>query len=146
MKKLVLSLAFVAIGTFAMAQQAEVKKMSPKNSANHFEETLSEMTTELGLSDDQVVKLQEAQKKREAEMAAFRETRKAEAAGTGQGAAMKSMRAKRDAELQEILTPEQYQKWQKIREEKMKKKLDNLKGPKEIKQKAETQQTEAAVN
>ena len=118
MKKLALSLAFVAIGTFAMAQQTQAKKFDQKQDGERYEAKLKEMKSELGLSDTQVTQLRALHEKRKVELSASREENKEERAKK-----MEEMKAKKDqheAEMKKILTPEQYQKWEANREAKMK--------------------------
>lgn len=73
---------------------------------------LKKMSDELNLTSDQKSKLQEAFK-------AQRENRQdlKDATPEERRAAMKEAREKMDAKLKEILTTEQYTKWQKIRDE-----------------------------
>lgn len=73
---------------------------------------LKKMAEELNLTEAQKTQLQEAFK-------AQRETRKdlKDATPEERRAAMKEGRDKMDAKIKEILTPEQYAKWEKIREQ-----------------------------
>lgn len=143
MKKLVLSVVFAALGTFAMAQQTGGKKAPDHPRTNQAEmqkkqdEKLQQMKAELGLSDAQVARIKEMKAKqqeaRKQEMAA----QKAERVD-----AMKDKRQAMDAEMKSILTPEQYEKWQQIKADRMQQKKA-ADGHKDI-QRAEPLQMEAA--
>ena len=122
MKKLVLAIAFMGIGSLAMAQTTEartpkskeemVKKMQDMRQAK-----LDKMKQELNLTPAQVTQLdqlfQEQAKIRKTEMQVrnkqMMEERKAQA-------------DKREADLKKILTPEQYTKYKALKEEQQKKK------------------------
>lgn len=73
---------------------------------------LKEMAEKLNLTADQKTKLQEALKSQ-------RDNRKdlKDATPEERRTAMKEGREKMDAKIKEILTPEQYAKWEKIRQE-----------------------------
>lgn len=133
MKKLVFSLAFVAFGTFAMAQenpQLLSKKMSPTQNAERKEAKLKQMQTELGLSNEQVVKLRALEEKRKNEMTAQKEERKQE---------MQANHQKHDAELKAILTPEQFTKYQDLRQKKMKSRAEKMRTQKVLPQQVKPQ-------
>lgn len=118
MKKLVLSAAFVAVGTFSMAQQTPMtQKKDPAQMEQKREEKLKEMKTELQLSDAQVAKIKELQDRKMAERKQAVPQIKAE-----RKARMEKMKAKRDemnAEMRQILTPAQYDKWEANKKAKM---------------------------
>ncbi|MBN9312053.1 MAG: hypothetical protein BGO40_12400 [Chryseobacterium sp. 39-10] len=118
MKKLVFSAALALFATsFAMAQQLG----HTQNDAAQFEqkraERLKTMQSDLGLSDAQVAKIKELQEKRMQERKAMEPKMQAE-----RKEKMEQMKAKREqheAEMKQILTPEQFQKWQSQRKEMM---------------------------
>lgn len=118
MKKVILGLAFLGLGTFAMAQQKEAKKMDKVDFAQKQEQKLQKMKSELGLNDAQVAKIKAIQERRREEMSANLEARKADR--TAKMEEMKAKREKNDAEMKAILTPEQYTRWEAIKAEKMK--------------------------
>ncbi len=82
------------------------------------QEHLDKMQKDLNLSADQIKKIKVLQDKRFAEM----ETQRAKKMDDRKQK-IQEMQAKKvahDAEMKNILTPEQYQKWEKQREERMK--------------------------
>lgn len=121
MKKLLLSAAFLAIGTFAMAQQnnqmQKMQKRDPAQMEQKRAERMKMMQTELNLSNDQVAKIKDLQDRKMAERKANEPQMKAD-----RKAKMEEMKTKRDqwnSEMKQILTPEQYQKWQSNNKGKM---------------------------
>ena len=129
MKKLVLSVALVAVGTFAMAQQTQkMQKMDPAKMEQKRADHMKQMQTDLNLSEAQVAKLKVLQDQRMAER-----RQNAPQMQVERKAKMDQMKAKRDqhqAEMKNILTPEQYQKWEAMRKEKMQEKGMKMKGNK----------------
>lgn len=129
MKKLVLSVALVAVGTFAMAQQTQkMQKMDPAKMEQKRADHMKQMQTDLNLSEAQVAKLKVLQDQRMAER-----RQNAPQMQVERKAKMDQMKAKRDqhqAEMKNILTPEQYQKWEAMRKEKMQEKGMMMKGNK----------------
>lgn len=122
MKKLILSLAIVATGTFAMAQQdqrkdlktdQERKEMMEKKRAAHMEE----MQKELNLSQTQVTQLNALHQKHQAERAAQRAENKDLRAEKMEE--FKKSKQKKEDEMRQILTAEQFTKWQALKEKKM---------------------------
>ena len=111
MKKLILSAAFIAIGTFAMAQQnSEIsKKKDPARMEQRRADHLKKMQTDLNLSPAQVAKIDGLQKKRMEERMQQAPQRHAERKAKVE--MWKAKRMKNEAEMKQILTPEQYQKW-----------------------------------
>ena len=89
------------------AKKAEMVQKSKEKQQAH----LDKMTTELNLSKKQVEQIKALQEKNNAEREANR-------------AKMEEMRKQRQQEMQEILSPEQYDKWQKQRLENMQKQRD----------------------
>ena len=94
----------------AKAPKAERPEGGPR--AGQRGDMLKEMAEKLNLTAEQKTKLQEAFK-------AQRENRKdlKDATPEERRAAMKETREAMDAKIKEILTPEQYAKWEKIRQE-----------------------------
>lgn len=94
----------------AKAPKAERPEGGPRGGQRM--DMLKEMAEKLNLTAEQKTKLQEAFK-------AQRENRKdlKDATPEERRAAMKEAREAMDAKIKEILTPEQYAKWEKIRQE-----------------------------
>ncbi|WP_373739143.1 hypothetical protein [Kaistella sp.] len=129
MKKLVLSVAFVAVGTFAMAQQNQrMQKMDPAKMEQKRADHMKQMQTDLNLSEAQVTKIKVLQDQRMAERKENAPQMQAE-----RKARMDQMKMKRDqnqAEMKNILTPAQYQKWEAMKKEKMQERGKMMKGKK----------------
>ena len=132
MKKLVLSVAFVAVGTFAMAQQNQrMQKMDPAKMEQKRADHMKQMQTDLNLSEAQVTKIKVLQDQRMAERKENAPQMQAE-----RKAKMDQMKMKRDqnqAEMKNILTPAQYQKWEAMKKEKMQERGKMMKGKKMMK-------------
>ena len=111
MKKIVLSAAFVILGTFAMAQQTPMmNKKDPAQMEQKRQEKLKMMQTELNLTNAQVAQIKALQDKKMAERQQNAPQMQAE-----RKAKMEAMKARQEqwnAEMRKILTPEQYQKWE----------------------------------
>lgn len=122
MKKLVLAIAMIGMGTFAMAQQAPQDKKFDREAMKQKmqqkeQERMAEMQKELNLNQSQVAQIKGLHEKRKAEMKNNFENNKAE-----RQAKMEQMKAKRqqmDNEIKNILSPEQYEKWQAGKKAKM---------------------------
>lgn len=129
MKKLVLSVAFIAVGTFAMAQQNQrMQKMDPAKMEQKRADHMKQMQTDLNLSEAQVTKIKVLQDQRMAERKDNAPQIQAE-----RKAKMDQMKMKRDqnqAEMKNILTPAQYQKWEAMKKEKMQERGKIMKGKK----------------
>ncbi|MEC5157771.1 hypothetical protein [Chryseobacterium sp. MP_3.2] len=121
MKKIILSAAMIAFGTFAMAQ--ETSKMTKKNPA-HMEqkrqENMQMMKQELNLTSAQMDRIKSLQDKNMAERKANAPAKQAER--REKMAEMKAKRAQHNAEMKKILTADQYTKWEANKKEKMQKK------------------------
>lgn len=106
MKKLFLTAAFLGLGIFGFAQTTDRKADFEQKKA----ERMQKMKQELNLSDAQVeqIKALHAKKavERKQEMAAKKEDRK-------------KMMKDNEAEMQKILTPDQYKKFQDMKARKM---------------------------
>ncbi|MBC7555872.1 MAG: hypothetical protein H7195_02805 [Chryseobacterium sp.] len=126
MKKLFLSMAFIGLGTFAMAQQTQSSIMQMKhgdmkqNMEMHQQKQLDKMKTDLNLNDDQVMKIKMMQQER----AQSRMNKMAESKD-----AKMNKRANEKQEMKKILTPDQYTKW----ENHMKNKMSKMKNRKMMK-------------
>ena len=129
MKKLVLSVALVAVGTFAMAQQNQrMQKMDPAKMEQKRADHMKQMQIDLNLSEAQVTKIKVLQDQRMAERKENAPQMQAE-----RKAKMDQMKAKRDqneAEMKNILTPAQYQKWEAMKKERMQERGKMMKGNK----------------
>lgn len=140
MKKLVLAIAFIGMGSFAMAQQtaptpqerqakrAEMKEKFQQREQEH----LAQMQKDLNLNQSQVDKIKALQDRKKAEMKSEFEKNKGERQARMEQ--MKAKRAQMDAEMKQILTPQQYDKWQADRKAKMEQrrmamKEKGMKGP-----------------
>ena len=129
MRKLVLSVAFIAVGTFAMAQQNQrMQKMDPAKMEQKRADHMKQMQMDLNLSEAQVSKIKVLQDQRMAERKENAPQMQAE-----RKAKMDQMKAKRDqneAEMKNILTPAQYQKWESMKKERMQERGKMMKGNK----------------
>ena len=118
MKKIVLSAAFVILGTFAMAQQTPMmNKKDPAQMEQKRQEKLKVMQTELNLTNAQVAQIKALQDKKMAERQQNAPQMQAE-----RKAKMEAMKARQEqwnAEMRKILTPEQYQKWETKKKQNM---------------------------
>ena len=118
MKKIVLSAAFVILGTFAMAQQTPMmNKKDPAQMEQKRQEKLKMMQTELNLTNAQVAQIKALQDKKMAERQQNAPQMQAE-----RKAKMEAMKARQEqwnAEMRKMLTPEQYQKWETKKKQNM---------------------------
>ena len=118
MKKIVLSAAFVILGTFAMAQQTPMmNKKDPAQMEQKRQEKLKMMQTELNLTNAQVAQIKALQDKKMAERQQNAPQMQAE-----RKAKMEAMKARQEqwnAEMRKILTPEQCQKWETKKKQNM---------------------------
>ncbi|REC60416.1 hypothetical protein DRF65_21405 [Chryseobacterium pennae] len=126
MKKLVLAIAFIGIGSFAMAQQATLQDKEARRAEmqqkmqQKEQEHLAQMQKDLNLNASQVTQVKALHEKRKAEMKAdFAKNKEVRQAKMEE---MKAKRAQMDADMKKILTPEQYDKWQVDRKAKMEQK------------------------
>ncbi|ASW74887.1 hypothetical protein IQ37_12690 [Chryseobacterium piperi] len=137
MKKLVLAIAFIGMGSFAMAQQttpqekqatrAEMQQKMQQKEQEHLEK----MQKDLNLNQTQVAQIKDLHAKRRAEMmASFEKSKGNRQAKMEQ---MKAKRAQMDADMKNILTPEQYTKWQADRQAKMEQRKAMMKDKKMMK-------------
>jgi Spy/CpxP family protein refolding chaperone len=137
MKKLVLAIAFIGMGSFAMAQQttpqdrearrAEMQQKMQQKEQEH----LAQMQKDLNLNASQVAQVKALHEKRKAEMKAdFAKNKEVRQAKMEE---MKAKRAQMDADMKKILTPEQYDKWQVDRKAKMEQKRMAMKERKMMK-------------
>ena len=125
MKKIVLSAAFVILGTFAMAQQTPMmNKKDPAQMEQKRQEKLKMMQTELNLTNAQVAQIKALQDKKMAERQQNAPQMQAE-----RKAKMEAMKARQEqwnAEMRKILTPEQYQKWEAKKQQNMQNKRQKM--------------------
>src|SRR5690606_10577670 len=109
MKKVVFAAVLFAAGTFAMAQQSVATDSQQAE--------MAKMKAELGLSQDQMLKIEAMHNKHRAERKVqMDKSREAMKQNMEQ---MKAKKEARNAEMKAILTPEQYAKWQEGRAAKM---------------------------
>jgi periplasmic protein CpxP/Spy len=118
MKKLVLAIAFIGMGGFAMAQQTtSTPQEREAKRAEKQQEHLAQMQKDLNLNQGQVEKIKTLHERNKSEMKAdFDKSKEVRQARMEQ---MKAKRAQMDADMKQILTPEQYDKWQANRKAKM---------------------------
>lgn len=123
MKKLFLAIVMIGFGSFAMAQQVtpqdkEAKKAEFRQKHQQKEqEHLAQMQKDLNLNQAQVDKIKALHEKRRAEMKSEFEKNKDQRQAKMEE--MKAKRAQMDADMKQILTPQQYDKWQADRKAKM---------------------------
>ena len=130
MKKIFLTLALgIATITFAQQGNPEMKKQNWEDRKVQMQEKqqkhLEKMKQDLNLSEVQVKQIKDLQDKEFADREANFKQKEAMRAEK-----MKEMKAKRDAhnaEMKKILSPEQYQKWEKQRDEKMQERKEMMK-------------------
>lgn len=123
MKKLIVALAFIGMGSFAMAQQTvpqdkKINREEMKQKMEQKEEArISEMQKELNLNQSQVSQIKDLQAKRKVEMktefeknSELRQQRKEK---------MKAHKMQMENDMKKILSPEQFEKWQVNKKAKM---------------------------
>lgn len=112
MKKLILSAAFLGLGVFGFAQTTAKADMGQKKA-----EHLQKMKQELNLTDAQVAQIKALHEAKAADrkedMSAKKEDR------------MQKMK-QNEADMQKILTPEQYKKFQEMKAKKMTERKENF--------------------
>ncbi|SIT22676.1 hypothetical protein SAMN05421786_110111 [Chryseobacterium ureilyticum] len=147
MKKLVLAIAFIGMGSFAMAQQttpqdretrrAEMQQKMQQKEQEH----MAQMQKDLNLNPSQVAQIKTLHEKRKSEMKA--EFEKNKEVRQAKMEDMKAKRAQMDADMKKILTPEQYDKWQVDRKAKMEQKRMAMKDRRMMKKPMNTAAPEA---
>ena len=107
MKKLILSAAFLGLGVFGFAQTTSDRKgdFEQKKAAR-----MQEMKQELNLTDAQVAQIKALHESKAAERKQEMATKKIDRA---------QKMKENEAEMQKILTPEQYKKFQELKAKKM---------------------------
>lgn len=131
MKKLIVALAFIGMGSFAMAQQTvpQDKKINREEMKQKMEQKeqarISEMQKELNLNQNQVSQIKDLHAKRKAEMktefdknSALRQEKKEK---------MKANKMQMENDMKKILSPEQFEKWQANKKAKMEQKRAMMK-------------------
>ncbi len=115
--KAIIGCAFVlALSTVSFAQ---------KHDRGNGEKQVQKLKTELQLSDEQTAKVQAATQKRVAQMETFKDSAKQERKeNMGK---MKTAMDEYDAEMKAILTPEQYAKFDGLRDDKKEKRKEERK-------------------
>ncbi len=122
MKKLVLAIALIGTGSFAIAQQAPHDKNVNKEEMHQKmqqkeQERMAEMQKDLNLNQNQIAQIKNLHEKRKAEMKnEFDKNKEQRQAKMGQ---MKAKREQMDNDMKKILSPEQYDKWQAGKKAKM---------------------------
>ena len=110
-----------------MAQQNQrMHKMDPAKMEQRQADHMNQMKMDLNLTDAQVIKIKALQDKRMSDRQQNAPQMQAE-----RKARMEMMQAKRaqhDADMKQILTPEQYQNWKKNMQQKMQKRQPVTKG------------------
>jgi Spy/CpxP family protein refolding chaperone len=141
MKKLILTIAFVGMGSFAMAQQTTPQDKTTKAEMQQKmqqkeQQRLEQMQKDLNLNQSQVSQIKDLQAKRKAEMMAEFDKNKGDRQAKMEQ--MKAKRAQMDADMKKILTPEQYTKWQADRQAKMEQRKAMMKDKKMMDKPMET--------
>lgn len=115
----------IAFGTFAMAQEKTMMRtMDPAKMEQKQTEKLQSMKTELNLSDAQVAKIRTLQDEKMAQRKANEPKMQAERKAKMEG--MKQQKEDWNKQMKQILTPEQYAKWEQKKADKMKMKGDKM--------------------
>lgn len=123
MKKVILAIVMlVGLTTWAQEKEApkfERAKLTPEQRVDL---QVKRMTKDLDLNEKQITDLRalitKENEKREAKRAEMKEKKEMNAKNRAEAKAfMEKERASAEAEMKKILTPEQYAKWEKIREE-----------------------------
>lgn len=130
MKKLVLAIAFIGLGSFAMAQEVPqdrkiIREEMKQKMQQREQERMAEMQKELNLNQSQIAQIKDLHEKRRSEMKHNFDKSKEQ-----RQAKMEAMKAKRkqmDNDMKKILSPEQYDKWQAGRKAKMEERRAMLK-------------------
>ncbi|WP_333853618.1 hypothetical protein [Epilithonimonas sp.] len=112
MKKLILSAAFLGLGVFGFAQTTAKADHSQKKA-----ERLQQMKQELNLTDAQVAQIKALHESKAAERKQEMTAKKVDR--------MQKMK-ENEAEMQKILTPEQYKKFQELKAKKMAERKDKF--------------------
>ncbi len=113
-KSLIGCALFVLISIISFAQDADNKSRRGRGEGR--EEQIEKWKTELNLSEEQVAKIQAANKKRKEQMDKLREERKSERKENIEK--VKNITDEFDRDMKAILTPEQYTKFDEMRNDK----------------------------
>ncbi|WP_407403599.1 hypothetical protein [Chryseobacterium sp.] len=123
MKKLILAIAFIGMGSFAMAQQTvpQDKKMTKEEMHKKMEQReqarMQEMQKELNLNQSQVSQIKDLHAKRKAEMKVKFE--KDSVARQAMREEMKAKKLQMNDDMKKILSAEQFSKWEATNKAKM---------------------------
>ncbi len=125
MKKIVLSAVFVITGSFAMAQQgAMMQNRTPEQMEQRRADNMKQMQANLNLTPAQVAQINKLHDKRIAERNQNMPLMQAQR--TAKMQAMQEKRTQHAAEMRKILTPDQYQKWEATRNDRMQNNSKNM--------------------
>ncbi|MGV8915518.1 MAG: hypothetical protein ACOH1X_08745 [Kaistella sp.] len=125
MKKIVLSAVFVITGSFAMAQQgAMMQNRTPEQMEQRRADNMKQMQANLNLTPAQVAQINTLHDKRMAERKQNMPLMQAQR--TAKIQAMQEKRTQHAAEMRKILTPDQYQKWEATRKDRMQNNSKNM--------------------
>lgn len=119
MKRIILSTAFIVLGTLAFAQKTDGDKKAKFEEKRT--ERLANLKSELNLTDAQVGQIRALHDKKIEAHKAEQQVEKA-----NKRKEMKAKMEQNDQDMKSILTPEQYKKWQEKKAEKMKERKDKM--------------------
>jgi|SRR6185437_15944030 len=114
MKKVIFSLSLLVVSLFSFAQQKGNDNKTPEQRAQH---KTQKLTSQLSLTTDQSSQVQNVFLQQEQQMAAVKSKYANAQDKSGMRAEMKPIRENTDKSLQSILTPDQYTKYQTMKEE-----------------------------
>ncbi len=118
MKKALAVAAIIVFTISAHAQQrTKMEKPTPAQIEQRQAEKLKMMQTDLNLSDAQVSKIKSVQERHRSENKQLMAERKTQMKAQREMAA--ASRQQHQAEMKEILTPEQFEKWQSKKQDRM---------------------------
>lgn len=122
MKKFLILAAFVAASSFSFAQApTSISQTAPtaqqKSPDQQADRRAQYLAKELGLTADQQTKLQPILLAQHQNMLSMRDKRQAGGDRQGMGQEMKATQAKYDEQIKAVLTPEQYTKFDQMKDE-----------------------------
>lgn len=126
MKKIILSAAFVAVGTFAIAQQnmGNMQRKDPAQMEQKRAENMKQMQSDLNLTSAQMAQIKALHDKKMADRKANAPQMQADRKAKMDR--MKSNQEEWNGEMKKILTPDQYKTWEAKKQEKMQNKRNNM--------------------